>query len=127
MGREYRILWNGFEIPTLLEDGICNLLGFAESTRILDVTPCKRTKWPYMSLLWKPVHVPSTEAPDVSDDEFKAIEIQGRHGIKPHIKQYQCPLIEGIYCIGYSMSAIHVRMLFSTVLYLQGLCGPCAG
>lgn len=61
-----------------------------------------------MSLLWEPIHIPSARALDIPDDEFKRIEIQGRHGVKPHIEQYQCPFVERIYCVGYSVSEIRM-------------------
>ncbi len=82
-----------------------------------------------MSLLWEPIHIPSAGALDIPDDEFKRIEIQSRDGVKPHIEQYQCPLVERIYCVGYSVSEICMRTILPTNhsdTYLQGPYGPCA-
>ncbi len=56
----------------------------------------------YICLLRKPLHIPSTRAFDILDNQFETLEVQSSDSVETHIKQDHGPLKEGIDRIGYT-------------------------
>ena len=63
------------------------------------ISPCRRRVF-VPSSFWKTLHVPSSQALGVLDDQFQAGKVESGDGIKCDVKEDQSPLEECIDGIG---------------------------
>ena len=78
----------------------------------------------YISLLRKPVHIPSTGPFDISDYKLKTLKIQGRDGIETDVEEDECPFEERVDSVGYDRLAVYPLYYCSGPTHHQQLCGP---
>lgn len=63
----------------------------------------------YISLLWKPIHIPFAGTLDISNNEFETVKVKCSDSIKSNIEEDESPFEKGVDGISYAISAIQLQ------------------